>query len=152
SRLLAFDVMLRAQEVDHAGAARSVRAMLKVGRALGEEYTLITFLIRAAEVNAALSSLERLLAQGEPAEADLAEIQRLLEREEREFPAAFRAALRGERALTHRMFTAMESGRLPTTGLLTGGRSLPERLGNIGAVATLRHSHAVYLRRLAEAV
>jgi hypothetical protein len=149
--LLRDDAVLRAQDKDLDGAYRSLRAALNAGRAIGDEYTVLAFQMRTAFAAQTVRSLKRTLAQGEPDEEALAVLQQLVQREEADTPAAALAALRGERALMHRLLVAIERGELGSPqDLLPEGPAFHETAREaLGAVA-LRHSHAVYLRRIGE--
>jgi hypothetical protein len=151
ANLLRFEAMRQAQDGDPDGACRSELALLNTGRSIGEEYTLIILLIRTSIAALATQTLERTLAQGEPTEASLAAVQQALEREEKETPALTVTAFRGERALAHRMMDAMERGELSLSSM-TGTPSFGERLADVLNAGMVRHSHAVYLRYLMEAV
>jgi hypothetical protein len=149
--LLHDDAALRAQDRDMAGACRSEQAALNAGRAIGDEYTVVALGMRTALAVQAVRGLERTLAQGAPAEDSLAALQNLVEREEAETPAAVVAALRGERALMHRLLAAIERGELTLPpGLVEEGPAFHESSRAALAADALRHSHAVYLRRMAE--
>jgi hypothetical protein len=113
--LLRYDVLRLAQAGDLKGALASCRAMLNAGRSLGDEPLLISQLIRMACVGQACDMVERALSQGEPAEDDLAALQREFEAEDR-FPM-MRVFLRGERAFAHAAFEEAERGDLDPRAL-----------------------------------
>jgi hypothetical protein len=150
--LLRHEASRRAHDRDMEGACRAELALINTGRSIGDEYTLIPLLIRSALLQAAAMELERVLAQGEADEKSLAAVQQLLEREDRETPAATVAALRGERALAHRMMEAVEGGELPLSTLIGPPATLRDRIGDALNPGMIRHSHAVYLRHMAEVV
>jgi hypothetical protein len=151
ARLLQLEAMRQAQDGDADGACRTEVALVNAGRSIGDEYTLIVLLNRTGVGAIATETAERLLAQGEPGEASLAAAQRALEREEAELPAGVVMAFRGERALSHRMMQAMEDGRLSLSA--SGGTpSLGERFSDLVNTGMVRHSHAVYLRYMTEAI
>jgi hypothetical protein len=150
--MLRHEASRRAQDGDMDGACRAELALINAGRAIGDEYTLIPMLVRTAEVTMATAELERILAQGEPDEKSLAAVQLVLEREERETPAATVAAFRGERALTHRMLDAVERGELSLSAPGSGPPTLGERIGDVLNAGMVRHSHAIYLQYLTESV
>jgi hypothetical protein len=110
ARLLRDDALSHQHRGDLAAALASGRAALNAARALGDEPCAVSQLIRVAGVSVACQSVERTLAQGEPAGADLADLQRRLA-EEDAHPGAWVAA-RGERALMHELFDALESGEV----------------------------------------
>jgi hypothetical protein len=107
--LLADDAMLRAQEKDADGAVRSLQAALNAGRSTGDVPGAIAQLVRIAGVSVTAVKLERILAQGEPAPAVLAELQHLLEDEDHH-PYLLVMA-RGERAGSDQLMTWLESGK-----------------------------------------
>jgi hypothetical protein len=98
----------------------SCRAEINCARVLGDEPLLISMLIRLAIRGVALRDLERILGQGEPPAADLAEFQMLFEDEEK-LPLLLIAA-RGERAGWARFLEAVDAGRVTPAGvrMLTG--------------------------------
>jgi hypothetical protein len=151
ARLLQLEAMRRAQDGDADGACRLEVPLINTGRSIGPEHTLLVMLIRTALLAVATQTLERTLAQGEPGEASLAAVQQLLEREEEETPALALAAFRGERALAHRMMEAIEHGDLSLSAL-AAAPSLGERVQDILNGGMVRHSHAVYLRYMTEAI
>lgn len=93
--LLTYDVLLRAQGKDLEGALDSCHALLNCGRALGDEPSLFSMIVRDDLHWLVTSKLERILAQGEAAEAALESIQQELEKDA-EGPL-FLIAARGER-------------------------------------------------------
>lgn len=107
--LLRDDVRLRAQEGDADGSLESGRAMLNAARSVGNEPGWPAQLLRLALRSQALASVQRVLAQGEPSDAQLAAFQRLLE-DEAAVPVILHAA-RGERALTDRIMQDMQAKR-----------------------------------------
>jgi hypothetical protein len=109
--LLVYDAMRHGQRQDLKAALRSCRAALNAARSLGDEPFAISQLIRTAGVILACQSIERTLAQGEPAPEDLAAMQLLL-RDEDGFADQLVVA-RGERASIHEAFSALESGLVP---------------------------------------
>jgi hypothetical protein len=141
--LLSFDVLLRAQEADADGALASCRALLNLGRSLGDEpgffpqWRRIELRIRVCR------KLERALAQGQPSEAALAELQRLLQDEEAQ-PVALIAA-RGERAGWIRLLSSLNEG---TSEAATKGRrkSTGENLLITGLAYTGLSQRAAILR------
>jgi hypothetical protein len=149
--LLHFEALRRAQEGDADGACRLEVPLINAGRSISPEYTLLILVVRTVVMALASQTLERTLAQGEPAEASLAAVQQQLQREEEETPALTADALRGERALAHRMLEATERGELSFTDLF-GPPSANGRVNDALNAGTLRHAHAVYLRWMAEAI
>jgi hypothetical protein len=94
--LLRADLLDRLEANDLAGALTSWRAVYHTGRAIGDEPLIISQVTRGVCRSTAVELLERLLAQAEPGDADLARVQQLLEDDEAE--ALFLTAARGERA------------------------------------------------------
>ena len=114
ARLLKLDAINRVHNGDPNGALDSCRAILNVGRSLGDEPLLITQLVRVAIQTVSLRTLEHILAVGEPSDEALAAMQRLLEDEEAQ--ALLRAALRGERATLNDLYARLASGELKKMG------------------------------------
>jgi hypothetical protein len=95
--LLRYDLLDRLEAGDRAGALTAWHAAFHAGRAIGDEPLIISQLSRVVCRGTALGLLERLLAQAEPGEADLARVQQLLEDDET--APLFLTAARGERAI-----------------------------------------------------
>lgn len=112
AHLLHYDVIGRADQHDPDGALRSCRAILNAERAIGDEPLLISQLTRNTIRTFAIRGIERTLAQGEPSEAALLDLQRLLEREESD-PSRLLIALRGERAALDDMMQHYQNGKVP---------------------------------------
>jgi hypothetical protein len=123
--------------------------MLNTGRAIGDEPTLISLLIRIALQAVSLASLERTLAQGEPSVAELEALQRLLEDEVRQ-PLLW-IALRGERAGIYRTLEAMTNSRIPLSQLGRGSiPSFGEGFAQVFINPGLKRGNARLLRVLSE--
>src|SRR5262249_35947819 len=118
ANILAYDAMRQAQGGDVAGPLASCRAVLNAARSVGDEPSAISQLVRIACREQALQTAERTLAQGQPSEAALAALQRLLEQEEAE-PLLLIAA-RGERAGMDRLMQAIRAGQVQAATLLQG--------------------------------
>jgi hypothetical protein len=116
--LLEQESRLQAQEKDSDGALRSVRAGVHVASSLDDTPILVGQLIHIACRAVALASLERVLAQGEPSPAGLAELQQALEDEERQ--PDLLTGLRGERAGVDMLMQNLESHRVPLSVTLNG--------------------------------
>src|SRR5262249_32881076 len=150
-----YEALLRAQEQDVAGALESCRALVGLGRALGDEPFGVSEVIRGACVEDALRTLERTLAQGQATDADLASLQRMCE-EELEHPG-YLITVRGERAVTHRILGAIEAGQV-TVKQLMQSPALPakgsswERVANVSERDAVRYLHAQYLEETTEHV
>jgi hypothetical protein len=113
ARLLEYDADLRAQDCDADGAFASCRAALNTGRSLGDEPILISQMVRMVCRGVALSRTQRVLAQGEPSDDALREMQRLLEQEEPE-PLLLYGA-RGERGGMDRLLELLQTNKSKLT-------------------------------------
>jgi hypothetical protein len=168
ANVLAYDILLQAQERDFAQALRSARALLNTGRALGDEPTLVSQLVRIAIDGLTFSRIERILAQGEPAPADLLALQRAVEQEAEESLLYY--GLRGERATFDGFLENVQKGEIPFKDLgsilaisrnmnvLGRGGSpridLQEKLEALTVILTIRSQRAQalhYMNRLVEA-
>jgi hypothetical protein len=109
-RILLLDAVRRSANRDIDGAVDDVRAIVNVGRSVGDEPVGHSQLSRMLRVANGLSVLERVLAQGEASDAALERLQRLLEDEAR-FPHLEWAA-RGERAGAFDVFSRLANGRM----------------------------------------
>jgi ABC-type transport system involved in multi-copper enzyme maturation permease subunit len=109
TNLLKHDVLLRAQNNDADGALDSCRAILNAGRSIGDEPSLTAMMVRHGIHLVALRSIERSLAQGQPARAGLEPLQRLLEDEQAQ--PLLLIGLRGERAWLDRLMEKLREGR-----------------------------------------
>jgi hypothetical protein len=114
ARLLAYDVLLRAQDGDADGALASCRAILNDARSIGDEPLGISQLVRIACRITAVDKAQRALARGEPSEAALLQLQQLLEKEE-PGPLLLIVA-RGERAGQDRFMEAVQTGQVKLSG------------------------------------
>jgi hypothetical protein len=150
TRLLHLDVARRADDGDVDGACASCRALVNTGRSLGDEPTLISQLVRLRCQRSAVKGLQRTLAQGEPTDAALAAVQRLLAEEE-QVPLQLRA-FRSERAAVHQFLTTVETGNFDRNAYKltspTGSYQVDNWLDGGKALAT----HVAYLRYLSELV
>lgn len=111
ANLLSYDVLLRLQEKDTAAALHSCQAMLHLCGYFNEEPTLTAMLVRLAIRSLANRSMERLLAQSEFDEHNLAVLQKLVEAELAQPIQLW--AFRGERAYNDHAAEQLESGRTP---------------------------------------
>jgi hypothetical protein len=118
--LLSFDLLRRAQEGDANGALASCRALLNLGRSVGDEPAFLSQWRRIELRIRVCRKVERVLAEGQPSEAALAQLQRLLQDEEAE-PVALIAA-RGERAGWVRLLASLGEG---TSEAAKGNRKTP---------------------------
>ena len=129
-RLLGHDVDVRVQEGDSDGALVSCRALLNTGRAIGDEPQLWSQLLRIGLQRDAVLKMERSLAQGEPTEASLEALQRLLADDD-QHPAIL-IALRGERASADVVLESLQKGSNLPMGSIQVQRG-------VAAVAPLPH-------------
>lgn len=147
--LLALDVLLRAQEKDADGALASCTGIVNAGRSISDTPLLISVRVRRAIVQSALERIERTLAQGEPSEAALAALQRLLEDEDRQ--PLLLIGLRGERGASNRCFEALRSGEAEAARLF--GVRLPWDLGIVQVLSgSLKSEQAKLLRSVTQLV
>jgi hypothetical protein len=114
---LSNDAMLLAQDRDFDEAVESCQAILNAGRTIGDEPTLISFLIRAALQAISVTTLERVLAQSHEPISDktLAAMQALLEKEMNE--CSWVQGMRGERAGQHYLFENIRAGKVDPNNL-----------------------------------
>jgi hypothetical protein len=149
-RLLVHDAMLRADSGDSAGVLESVKAMIYVGRSFGDEPVRGTQRGRLACSVLTLGFLERILAQAEPTPGELADLQHLLEDEERH-PAQLIAA-RAERAMVHQFLLAAERMEIDRANYGMRASMLGYRFDNLLDMMKAKQSHAKYLQFLNENV
>jgi hypothetical protein len=152
SALLRYDAWICAHNGDRTAAATACRAGFHVARAIGDEPITISQLVRSAEAAVACSSVERVLAQGEMALSDLESLQRLVEQEAEH--RALEVTMRGERAMMHAVFEALESGET-TLDELDGPRKKQPIWDTLRAPfvqAYIRADHPVLLGWLTDAV
>jgi hypothetical protein len=131
--LLHYDVLMLAQEGDLDGALRSTRGVVNAGRSIGDEPAREAQLLRMACRGAAVGSLERVLSQGEPPPAALADLQHLLEEDEAENLVLYGA--RGDRAVVDHFLE----------GTLNGNLTLADFLGPTGVGMNKREAFATAL-------
>ncbi len=150
--LLGAEATLRSQDGDADGALTSCRALLNAARSAGDDPVIIAQVVRTAGRRAEVRTLERVLAQGQPSEKALAQIQKAVEEETGE--ALLLPAVRGERAGMHGLMTNLESGKVDIAQL--GGSKLGQRLqdqvSGFLARPQFRESHAWMLRYFSDAV
>jgi hypothetical protein len=82
-KLLEMDAWVRTEEGDLDSALASCRAILNAGRAIGDEPEAIAQLVRLACQSTAVTTLERILAQGTPSFVALSSTQELVQDEAR---------------------------------------------------------------------
>jgi hypothetical protein len=157
TNLLELNAIRKVAEGDVEGACRNAFATLQVGRSHGDEIILIVQLVRIAQGHIAVHMLERALTHGTPSKKVLWSLQDGFEREANEVPELMLGALRGERALVHRMLEAYADGQLSLQqALSTSGKQEKETAWNsmVGyfGYPFMRRGHADYLRRMTELI
>src|SRR5581483_8999921 len=110
TRLLALDARRHAQAGNLKEAMQSCRAALNGARSVGDEPLLGSQLSRISSAAVACQAIEYALSQGEPDPKDLGELQGLLELEDGH--QGLMLGLRGDRAMLHRSFEAIENGEV----------------------------------------
>ena len=154
--VLELDVRLRIQKRHAEAAWQSARALLNTGRASGDEPLFIPQLVRINIQSLTVTSLERILAQGEVGEASLSGFQIALADEAAE--PLFRFGLCRERAGMHQLFSNLQSGQISLSQVLSPGRknpaspSLSEQVSEYFAGNMLLQSHAWLLVHLTEVI
>lgn len=111
AQLMRLDAVWRVHDDAPNGALASGRAILIVGRSVGDDPDPLTQMARLECQSTALASIERTLAQGEPTEGALALTQKLLE-DELDQPLLL-YTLRGHRAWVQLVEEQREAGTLP---------------------------------------
>ncbi len=137
--LLQWMAILRAQDADANGACRALRGLIAASRAIGDEPTTVSQLIRMALEAMLVNTLERVLAQTQPSADELKLLQELLVAEEAE-PLLFYGA-RGERAGMNNFVEAIKTGRT-SASVVTGGT--PGAADYFMSIAA-RRSHGQFL-------
>jgi hypothetical protein len=155
NRLLTLDAVGRAADHDIDGALSDIRAMVNTGRSIGDEPIAMSQLVRMALVGNALSTLERVLAQGEGSDAELMAVQDLLALEAK--APVLLWAVQGERASSFDTMTKLASGTIGFNRLMgaaTGTRAnywlSPPRLlyeHNAGVTLDLMNDAALIARQ-----
>lgn len=136
--LLQLDALLRAREGDLSAALRSCRGMINAGRSMGDEPFSMSQMTRWGAVRTAGMTLERVLGQGEwpeKAKTEVEALQRLLAREARH--DGYGISLRGERAIMHQFFEALETGEASFREL---GAEF-SKLREVESLSTFLHLH-----------
>jgi hypothetical protein len=112
ANLLADEALVLADDRNLDGALMDCRCIIHAERAIGDEPTLISMLVRIAIHQMAVKQIERVLAQGEPSAASLADLQQLLEEEAAE--PLFLIGARGERGGMDGLLEALQTGAVKT--------------------------------------
>jgi hypothetical protein len=118
--LLQNDAFLLAQEGECDRALESCRAILHASRVVETDLFLIALLIRVALQQMTVTTLERVLAQGQATEGPLQAMQAALARDRDN--SSWVHAVRGERAALHHLFENIRAGKV-TQGWYFGGPS-----------------------------
>ncbi len=119
ARLLAADAAMRAHDGDIDGALETCRAILEVGRSIGDEPFLISQLVRFVTGAEALKSTWRVLGQGEPSDAALARLQALVLDELAQPLLLY--GVKGERAALTELLRRLRAGELTISALSDSG-------------------------------
>jgi hypothetical protein len=133
-----------------------VRAIVNLSQGLQGEPSLLGILVQVAIRSVAVRKLERALAMTEVPDKNLREMQRALQ--VIADSVSFSTALRGERAIAHRVFENLASGRLTLEQLASGpgkhyvAPDLEGRLLFFMYMASLKADHALYLRTMTRAI
>jgi ABC-type transport system involved in multi-copper enzyme maturation permease subunit len=109
--LLWHDLALRAEEGDADGALADCRRLLNLARSLGDEPVVVSQQVRNNGARKAVRGAARVLAQGEPSDAALADLQRRFAAED-PHPGLV-IGLRGERALIDGLMALIQRGDYP---------------------------------------
>ncbi len=115
SEWLLHDAYLLAQEDRCDEAIENCRAILNIGRAIGDDRFVLSHLIRIGHQTTATEVAERVFAQGTPEKKSLSELQLLVAREIIE--SKWTGPLRGELAGWHHLFEQIRNGTLERTYL-----------------------------------
>jgi hypothetical protein len=139
ARLLRADAALRVHDGDADGALDSCRALLGVGRSIGDEPFLISFLVRVSIGTLAAQSARRVLGQGEPSDAALARFQALL-LDELSQPLLLHG-LKGERAVLDEVIRRIAAGEMPISALSDGPQGSAAEGGRMSSWGKLWFDH-----------
>jgi hypothetical protein len=111
AELLRLDALVQIQGADRPGAVQACLALLHVARAYHDEPLALAQLVRMALIRTALETLERLQAQAECTDDELAACQRVLTEDEA-VPGLVMLA-RGERGAHHYFLSSLAAGDVP---------------------------------------
>lgn len=147
---LVLDAVLRSADGDPDGSIDDVRAMLNVARSVGDEPIAVSQMVRMVLVGNALSTLQRVLAQGEPSDDALRRLDVILADEARQ--PVLEWAMLGERAGAFQTLDDLANGRVRLGALLAmiGARGLPP--GLILPRSVYEYNSAILLDSTNEAV
>jgi ABC-type transport system involved in multi-copper enzyme maturation permease subunit len=155
--LLWHDLMQRAEEGDPDGALADCRRLLNLGRSLGDEPIMVSQMVRNNAARGAVRGAERVLAQGEPGEAALADLQRRLAEEDAHPGLAI--GLRGERPGLDGLMGLIQTGEFPWQEVASWADE-EDRTGNETTEALLfsvtpggeKESRAAILRHISDLI
>ena len=136
-------------------ASRDAYQCAQIARFYGDEYTLITQLLRIATMSVAVQCTELALSSGEPSTKSLARLEEVFAAEDRELPGLVRNAARAERTLTHRMMLAVCNGQVKLDDLGRGfwhPDNFFDEVGMYFGTTPLRYQHAAFLRTMTGAI
>lgn len=157
SHLLRLDAVLRAHDGDADDAILSLIGVLNAGRSIGDDPHVIAQFTRVSCGRWAVNGIERVLAQGQPSEKVLTQLQKLLEDEAKQ--PLFLISARAQRAEHHRYMTALREGTYHE--FLTGAdaqehvliqKSIPGKIERWLKTGWIQENHGVLLEYLTDAV
>lgn len=149
--LLKIDACWQMQQGDFEQAAQSCRAAVIAARTLEGELFLISQMVRLAMLREVAATLERMLAQGEPAPKLLPPLCELMLREA-DFDGWTRA-MRGERACMHQLSEYLESGEgspRQVRAVMGSRLTWQDVVSDYFGTASVPQSHAWMLRLYAD--
>jgi hypothetical protein len=129
ARLLQSDAAIRIHDGDVEGSLDSCRAILNVGRSIGDEPFLVSQLVRVAIGGTATRAARRVLGQGEPSDAALGRLQDAF-LDEADQPLLL-YAVRGERASLVEAIRRVESGEISLLEVTGGPKGSASAMLNV---------------------
>ena len=111
--ILNYDGLLLAHDNDLAGALRDARGALNAGRAIGDEFIIVSQAVRQVCDRTAVSLIERSLACGVAPEQSLADLQKELMQESQ--TPFFLMGIRGHRACFDQTMQLLQNGEISFT-------------------------------------
>jgi ABC-type transport system involved in multi-copper enzyme maturation permease subunit len=156
-QLLWYDLVVRADDGDPDGALGDCVRLLNLGRSLGDEPMMISQVVRMNAARTAARGAQRVLAQGEPGEAALADLRRRFTDEEAH--PGLVIGLRGDRAGVDNFMGLVQAGEFPWQELArfadpqerTGHETLDQLLFSVTPGAE-KESRAALLRHLTDLI
>lgn len=149
--LLQWDAVVRVHVREADGAIESCRALLNAARAVGDTPILTSVLhVRFRGQRLLAETLERALAQGQPSEPALKEVQQAIAIEIAE--PTLRNAMRGDLAGFHHMMTSIETGKIPANAMNSAFRTKTKASPFWFIPGSLKLEHGDTLRLLMEVV